>query len=363
MKLTELRESLHNQNIRQIKLMPTPAKLKRENSMTAAMCDQVLEGRIAVRNIITGSDDRFLIIGGPCSMHNPAEYLTFTELFVALAKEVSDVILLVQRSNPLKPRSESGGWQGMAADCSMRGEKDLAEGCRKTRETMAEAVRRGALLATEIMDPDHYQYIDDLPAFAWIGADNCTSTLLRQVASGLSCPVGCKHPKQPGSTISAVRALGWVSVPNTFLSQDDDGRLSQFMTNGNVGCIIHRGFELGGGKNESNYDERSIQASSEFLAKAGLNQHKLVDLSHSNSNKKHEFQVVALEAVLKLVDAGIGHIAGVMWEAYLRGGKQPIPADIRDLLPGISVTDECDGWDRFREHVLKTAEHLRAKRG
>src|SRR3989338_6747014 len=222
MNLSKLNHQLHNRNILGTpRSMPTPAMLKREFKMTREMCRRVIDGREAVRKIITGEDKRFMIAGGPCSMHNPDEFLDYTSLSCKLAKKVSDVILLVERANPLKPRSDNNGWQGMAADHSMKGERDLVEGARVVRRTMLNAVKMGALIATEMMDANHYQYVDDLPVFAWIGADNCTNTRLRQVGSGLSCPVGCKHPKQLDSVVSAVRALGFVSVSNTFLAQDD----------------------------------------------------------------------------------------------------------------------------------------------
>ncbi|MDO8483180.1 MAG: 3-deoxy-7-phosphoheptulonate synthase, partial [bacterium] len=304
MKTKHMLHLLHNQNIRTTRQMPTPAKLKEEFCMTNEMCRRVLEGRGAVRNIITSHDKRFLIAAGPCSMHDHNEYLEYTRRSCQLAEKVSDVILLIQRANPLKPRSESNGWRGMAADHSMKGERDLIASCRKVRHIMWEAVQMGALLATEIMDPNHYQYVDDLPVFAWIGADNCTNTRLREVASGLSCSVGCKHPKQLHSVISAVRALGFVSVSNTFLAQNDHGRFTEFTTEGNIGCIIHRGFEVSPGVHQPNYDRESLRVSREDLQKAGLNQHKLIDLSHSNASKKHEQQVKVLNTVLELRDEG-----------------------------------------------------------
>lgn len=327
--------------------------------MSRKMGGRVILGRNAVRSIIMGLDRRFLIAGGPCSMHDHGEYLEYTKRSCKLATQVSDVILLIQRANPLKPRSEPSGWRGMATDHRMDGGGDLVASCRKVRYLMWEAVRMGALLATEIMDASYYQYVDDLPVFAWIGADNCTNTRLREVASGLSCPVGCKHPKLVGSVISAVRALGFVSTSNTFPAQNDYGQFTEFTTRGNAGCIIHRGYEVGPGVHQSNYDLASLQASSVDLKKAGLNEHKLIDLSHSNSGKRHEQQIGVLEGVLQQVAAGNKDIVGVLWEAYLNAGKQPIPENLADLKAGVSVTDGCDSWETFEEHVLKTAEFLR----
>ncbi len=330
--------------------------------MSREMCERVINGREAVSNILTGADSRFLIAGGPCSMHDEAEYLEYTRRSCELAARVSDVILLIQRANPLKPRSESNGWRGMASDHTMNGEKDLAASSRKVRRIMLEAVRMGALLATEMMDPNHYQNIDDLPVFAWIGADNCTNTRLREVASGLSCPVGCKHPKQPGSLISAVRALGFVSVSNTFPAQNDHGRFTQFTSKGNVGCIIHRGYELGGGMHESNYDLESLEKSKTALATVGLNPRKLIDLSHSNAAKDHTRQREVLTSVLEQVASGNKDVVGVLWEAYLNEGKQPIPANPAELKLGVSVTDPCDSWETYTYHVLQAAETLRGIR-
>lgn len=339
--------------------MPTPAKLKKEFLMTLEMCLRVVSGREAVSDIITGKDSRFLIAGGPCSMHNAEEYLEYTRRSCELAGKVSDVILLVQRANPLKPRSEQNGWRGMATDHTMNGQRDLAASCRKVRQVMWEAVQMGALLATEIMDPNYYQYIDDLPVFAWIGADNCTSTRLREVASGLSCPVGCKHPKQKGTTVSAIRALGFVSNSNTFLAQNDKGRFTEFTTHGNVGCVIHRGFELAPGKHETNFDAESVRVTCEELEKQGLNPNILVDFSHSNAGKKCENQRVVMASVRDQITSGNRRIVGGLWEAYLNVGKQSIPANSDELKPGVSVTDECDSWETFEEQIIKTADFFR----
>ena len=357
--LPELLHLIHNKNISRTRPMPTPANLKREHKMTKVMCKRVVIGRNAVRDIITGLDRRFFVAAGPCSMHDRDEYLEYTRRSCILAGKVSDVILLAQRANPLKPRSEQNGWRGMATDHSMNGAKDLAASCRMVRRVMWEAVEMGALLATEIMDPNYYQYVDDLPVFAWIGADNCTNTRLREVASGLSCTVGCKHPKQLDSVVSAIRALGFVSVSNTFLAQNDYGRFTEFTSRGNTGCIIHRGFEIKSGVHQSNYDKESIETSRLALHEAGLNLNKLVDLNHSNSGKTHTKQRDILAALLVQIAEGNPHIVGVLWEAYLKEGNQSIPVNPADLKPGVSVTDACDSWEVFEEHMLKAAEFLR----
>ncbi|MCR4311533.1 MAG: hypothetical protein NUV54_03160 [Candidatus Taylorbacteria bacterium] len=211
-----------------------------------------------------------------------------------------------------------------------------------------------------MMDPNYYQFWDDLPVFAWIGADNCTNTRIREVCSGLSCPVGCKHPKQLGSLISAVRALGFVSVSNTFLAQNDSGKFTQFTSEGNTGCIIHRGYELKAGEHVPNFSKEEMESSREMLLSAGLNPRKMVDLNHSNSGKDHTKQREVLDSVLAQRADG-NDLVGVVWEVNLEEGKQTMPENPADLKWGVSITDACDSFETMEQKVLQVADALRAK--
>ncbi len=350
-----MKNRLHNINIRTISPLPTPTEMKLAYPLTDAAYTIVAAARKEIAKIILGNDPRLLIVVGPCSIHHSGETLEYARRLAVLAEELKDQLLLVMRFCGDKPRTGKA-WTGFWNDPYMNGSCDIAYGWSESRKLAIKILDLGLPLGCEFLDAENFQRLDDIPSYVWLGARDVGSQRQRQVASGISTPVGFKNHNVGGVNI-ALEAMGVALRANVFVASDDDGRSSRFETKGNALChLIHRGTEKG-----PNYDEASIAYSVEKLKSRDFIPRLVIDSSHANSNKDHRKQAIVIHDVIGQVISGIDVIAGLMYESYLENGNQPFPKNRSELLPGISVTDGCDGWERT-EKVLREAHYRLSRR-
>ncbi|MFO7774308.1 MAG: 3-deoxy-7-phosphoheptulonate synthase [Candidatus Hydrogenedentota bacterium] len=316
-----------------------PRELKEELPMSAAANRTVVEGRDAIKRILSKEDPRLLAVVGPCSIHDSAAAIDYAERLAALSKQVSDRLCLVMRVYFEKPRT-TVGWKGLINDPGMDGCCDLDRGLRLARGLLLKINELGAPCATELLGPIIPQYITDLISWAAIGARTTESQTHREMASGLSMPVGYKN-NTDGGVDSACNAMVSARHAHSFLGMDLDGKISLVRTRGNPdGHIILRG-----GKDRPNYDAASIAEARQKLKKAGLEPTLMVDCSHANSGKKHAHQEAVWRATLKQRVEGDDGIIGMSLESNIHEGNQAIPNDPAQLQYGVSVTDECISWE------------------
>jgi 3-deoxy-7-phosphoheptulonate synthase len=336
------------QNITALDAMPPPDELKQRVPLSARAAATVADGRRAVEAILDGRDPRLLVVVGPCSVHDAATALEYARRLRALADEVSDTLLLVMRVYLEKPRT-SVGWEGFTNDPHLDGSLRVAEGMERGRRLLVEVNELGLPVGSEALDPIAPQYHGDLVSWYAIGARTTESQTHRNIASGLSTPIGFKNATD-GRVEPAVNAIVAASRPHAFLGIDDRGRSAVIRTRGNAhGHLVLRG---GGGR--PNFDSVSVSLAEQELARAGLPRRIVIDCSHANSWKDPALQpVVARDAVNQLRD-GNASIVGLMLESFLEAGSQPISADLSKLRYGCSVTDGCLGWDRTAD-VLREA--------
>ncbi|MDP3996266.1 MAG: 3-deoxy-7-phosphoheptulonate synthase [bacterium] len=347
-------EFTHNINIRSISKLPSPGQMKANLPLTEKSWDTVSEGREVIRRIIAGDDKRMLVIVGPCSIHDTREAVRYAEKLAKFKTFLQEnnsqmPLFLAMRVNCDKPRSRAqtngkASWQGLFNDPKMDGSYDMERGFNLARNMMLQITSLGIPIATEMLEAANYQVIDDCISYVWLGARDSGSQDKKKIASGASTPVGFKNGLS-GSVDSAIHAIEFARHPHVFAAPDDDGVMCRFATNGNShGHLIHRGFE-----DKLNYDSESIRTSSRKLKELGLPERILVDMSHGNSRKDHIKQRGVAESVLEQIEKGERAILGVMYESYLKDGKQEIPTNLHRLRKGVSVTDACDGWERTEE--------------
>ena len=345
-------ERTENLNIRDTLPLVPPEALKRSLPMNPAANETVVKGREGLRRILDGGDPRMLAILGPCSIHDPEAALEYARRLKALADRVQDRILVVMRVYFEKPRT-TVGWKGYIYDPYLDDTCDISMGLREARKLLLAINGLGLPAATEFLDPVVPQYIADLVSWAAIGARTTESQTHRQMASGLSMPVGFKNATD-GSVQVAIDALQSARFPHSFLGLDEAGQTCIVRTKGNR----HGHVVLRGGRNAPNYDAESIAAASSQLRKAGMEPRLVVDCSHANSNKRHEMQEVVCRSIVEQRRNGSAALIGVMVESNLQPGSQKIPADLSQLQYGVSVTDACVGWETTERMVLEAHEAL-----
>jgi 3-deoxy-7-phosphoheptulonate synthase len=307
----------------------------------------VLAGRKVVQDILAGADKRILAIVGPSSINDTDAALEYARRFQALREKVSDRIFLLMRVYFEKPRT-TVGWKGFINDPFLDDSCDISTGVREARRLLLQINAMGIPAATEFLDPIVPQYIADLVSWAAIGARTTESQTHRQMASGLSMPVGFKNGTD-GNIQVAVDALTSARFAHNFLGLDADGRTAIVKTKGNPwGHIVLRG-----GKSKPNYDPESVAEAVGQLRKAGMDTRLVVDCSHGNTQKRHELQETVWQNIVEQKVAGNGALAGAMVESNLYPGNQKIPGDRSQLRYGVSVTDECVGWETTERMVLK----------
>ncbi len=339
---------INNLRVRSITRLISPHDLKTDLPLSPAARKTVLDGRAAVENILERRDPRLLVIAGPCSIHDPKGALDYARRLVALREELVPRAEVLMRVYFEKPRTTIG-WKGLIHDPRLDGSRDMETGIRRARELLLEIVNLGLPAGTEFLDPLVPQYISDLVAWAAIGARTTESQTHRELASGLSMPVGFKNGTD-GELQTALDAMKSARAPHSFLGIDQDGFTSVVHSTGNpLGHLVVRG-----GRGRTNYDPASVADAAIRLAQAGMPPAVMVDCSHANSGKEHARQEIVWDSVLKQRrDNPASPIIGVMLESNLEAGQQDVPANIADLKYGISITDACIGWTQT-ESLLRS---------
>ena len=336
---------LDNVNIDNQEILITPEELKRQLPATEEVKRGISQNREIVRSIIDGTDKRLLLVVGPCSIHNPREAIDYAERLKALSESVNDKLFIVMRAYFEKPRS-TVGWKGLINDPHLDDSFKIAEGLAMARKLLLEISKLGLPLANEALDPITPQYLQELFSWTAIGARTSESQTHREMASGLSCPVGFKNGTD-GSLDVALNALQSVKSPHRFLGISPDGKVSIVTTKGNA----HAHVVLRGGTDGPNYYPENIAVCEEELESIGATQAIMVDCSHANSNKDHTKQGSVLEAVAKQISVGNKSIRGVMLESNLNPGNQKVDSS-QELQYGVSITDACIGWEET-ERLLR----------
>jgi 3-deoxy-7-phosphoheptulonate synthase len=331
-------KQVSNINVLSQELLPTPEEVKRALPLTERAEKTVLAGREAVRRILDHEDHRLFVVVGPCSIHDVEAAREYAARLKKLADDVSDTLLIIMRVYFEKPRT-TVGWKGLINDPDMDDSFRIENGLYMARELLRELAELGLPTATEALDPITPQYLSDLITWTAIGARTTESQTHREMASGLSTPVGFKNATD-GSLSVAINALHAASRPHHFLGINQSGQSAVFRTRGNrYGHVVLRG---GGG--HANYDSVSIAVAEKELTAAKLPLNIAVDCSHGNSNKDYALQpLVAENCTTQIVD-GNRSIVALMLESHLNAGNQPIPQDLAKLQYGVSVTDACIDW-------------------
>jgi 3-deoxy-7-phosphoheptulonate synthase len=325
-------------NVVETRALPSPAALLKELPKTEAQAEFIAKARSDIHRLIFTDDKRFLLVVGPCSIHDPEAGRDYARRLAALSREVSDRIMIVMRVYFEKPRT-TVGWKGLVMDPHLDGSHDIAAGLRLGRTFLRDVLDLGLPTATEFLDPITPQYVADLVCWGAIGARTTESQTHRQMASGLSMPLGFKNGTD-GSIQTAINAIKAAGQPQTFLGINLDGASSAIVTRGNSNCHV----VLRGGSAGPNYAPEHITRTEELLAKAGLPKSILVDCSHDNSAKKPELQPEVMRQLLAQITAGNRSIMGAMVESNLAAGSQPFPQPKSNLRYGVSITDGCIDW-------------------
>lgn len=327
--------------------LPTPVELCNKIKRSSDVEQFVVETRNAINKIIFGDDPRLLVVVGPCSIHDLESGREYAQRLAKLSQELSDRLLIVMRVYFEKPRT-TVGWKGLIMDPKLDGTSDIPLGLEIARSFLTEVLELGLPTATELLDPITPQYIADLICWSAVGARTTESQTHRQMASGLSMPLGFKNATN-GDLKVAINAIQAASQPQTFLGIDNAGQANAITTKGNPNCHI----VLRGGSNGPNYSASDVANAKEIIAKDNLEPAIMIDCSHANSNKDHELQASVFHDV---VDQSITNkqIIGTMLESNINSGKQAFPQDKENLQYGVSITDACIDWETT-EKLLKDA--------
>ncbi len=341
-----------NLRVTEVRRLVTPLQLKGRLPATMAANQTVAEGREQVQRILDGADPRLLVVIGPCSIHDEQSALEYARRLVALRDEVAATQCVVMRVYFEKPRTTIG-WKGLIYDPHLDGSDDVEAGLTRARELLRQINELGLPAATEFLDPIVPQYIDDLVTWAAVGARTTESQTHRQMASGLSMPVGFKNSTD-GTLQVALDAMLSARHPHSFLGIDSGGLTSVIRTTGNpYGHLVLRG-----GKAGTNYDSESIAAADAALKKASLRSGIMVDCSHANSSKMFARQEEVWNSVVAQRVAGTRSLVAMMVESHLNEGNQPLLADRSQLKYGVSITDACVGWEATERMLRQAHEQM-----
>ena len=299
----------------------------------------IVKYREAVRKILHGEDNRFIVICGPCSIHDPASALEYADRLNDLRVLYEDKLIIIMRVYLEKPRS-SIGWKGLINDPNMDGTCNIAEGLRSARKLLLSITSKGLAAGMELLDPLVSHYISDLASWVAIGARTSESQVHREMASGLSMPVGFKNPTN-GNVESVINSIRSAIEPHSFLSINRDGQVCVSKTEGNPDSHL----VLRGSIHGPNYEYDHIQAAKKIMMEKEITSRILIDCSHSNSGKKTLNQIDVCKKVIA-IKKSTDIIAGIMLESNINDGQQSIPDDLSKLKYGISVTDDCLGWEK-----------------
>jgi 3-deoxy-7-phosphoheptulonate synthase len=337
--MSDIQSQLQNVNVLSSDLLATPEEVKRRLPVTDRAADVVFESRAVIRAILERRDPRLFVVIGPCSIHDVAAAREYAGRLRGLAAEVESTMVLIMRVYFEKPRT-TVGWKGLINDPDLDDSFHIEKGILMARELLLHVAELGLPAGTEALDPIMPQYLSELITWTAIGARTTESQTHREMASGLSTPVGFKNGTD-GSLATSINALQSVRHPHHFLGITQQGQSAVFRTRGNA----HAHIVLRGGGGRVNYDAVSIAVAERELTTAGLPANIVVDCSHGNSNKDPSLQpLVAENCVTQIVD-GNRSIVGLMLESHLKGGSQPIPRDLSKLEYGMSITDPCMDWN------------------
>lgn len=337
----------NNLKIKSITPIIAPADMRQVFPMSVESSEFVSASRSQIKSILAGHDRRLMVVVGPCSIHDTKGALEYAERLSRLSQELSDQLFIVMRVYFEKPRTTIG-WKGIINDPDMNGTHQISKGLGIARGLLVKITEMKLPVATEMLDPITPEYLADHLSWGAIGARTTESQTHREMASGLSFPIGFKNGTD-GSLQVAIDAMNAALHSHSFLGVNRDGQTSIIQTTGNPDVHI----VLRGGK-KPNYEPEDIQKTEEMLNKGGLFPTIMVDCSHGNSSKDHERQPVVLDSVLKQIAAGNRSISGVMIESYLEAGNQPIPKDLSQVKYGVSITDKCIDW-KTTERILRDA--------
>ncbi|KAF7599696.1 MAG: 3-deoxy-7-phosphoheptulonate synthase [Candidatus Dactylopiibacterium carminicum] len=352
--------STENLNVVSFDAMLSPEEIKARVPLSDTAAAAVESGRATIKAILDRQDPRPMVIVGPCSIHDPVAGLDYARRLKVLADEVADTLYVVMRVYFEKPRT-TVGWKGFVNDPRMDDSFHIEEGMERGRRFLLDIAELGLPAASETLDPIAPQYYGDLLSWAAIGARTTESQTHREIASGLSSPVGFKNGTD-GSLDSAVNGCLSASRSHAFLGVNDQGLTCIVRTRGNPYSHV----VLRGGAGRPNYDTVSVSLAEQALTKAGLPANIVIDCSHANSWKKPELQPLVMKDVVSQLRNGNRSIVGVMIESFIEAGNQPIPKDLSTLRYGCSVTDGCVSWDTTAQmlHDARTAvrETIAARR-
>jgi 3-deoxy-7-phosphoheptulonate synthase len=330
----------------------SPAFIKSEFPITEEAANLVATTRDRIRQILAGEDARILVVIGPCSIHDVKAALDYGEKLVGLREELKDRLEIVMRVYFEKPRT-TVGWKGSINDPHLDNSYDINTGLRTARKLLLDLTAIGLPAATELLDPITPQYIADLICWTAIGARTTESQIHRQMASGLSMPVGYKNGTD-GNLKTAIDAMLAAKISHHFLGINMDGLASIVKTTGNSdGHLVLRG-----GADRPNYYAEDIELAVKALKQKSLNPNVTIDCSHGNSSKDYSRQPLVLENIAQQIEAGSSHIAGVMIESHLVAGSQSLENRDRPLVYGQSITDACVDWETSQTMLRKLAESV-----
>jgi 3-deoxy-7-phosphoheptulonate synthase len=343
---------LENVNVIGFDPMPTPAEVHARVPLTDRAAETVTRARATLRAILERRDPRVFVVAGPCSIHDPVAALDYAQRLERLAREVAETMFVVMRVYFEKPRTATG-WKGFINDPRMDDSFHIEEGITRARQLLLDLAALGVPTGSEALDPMSPQYLADLISWYAIGARTTESQTHREMASGLSTPVGFKNGTD-GALDVAINAIKSAAHPHSFLGINADGRTAVVRTRGNAyGHLVLRG---GGGR--PNYDSVSVKLAERALAKAGLAPNIVIDCSHANSLKDPSLQPLVFADCVHQIREGSTSIVGMMLESHINPGNQPIPEDLSQLAYGVSVTDACIGWDTTEELLRRAHAEL-----
>lgn len=343
----------NNLKIRSITPIIAPTDLRQVFPVSDEAGEFVNLSRLHIKNILRGLDPRLMVVVGPCSIHDPRAALEYAEKLSRLSEELSDQLFLIMRVYFEKPRTTIG-WKGLINDPDMNGTHQISKGLGIARSLLCTITDMGLPIATEMLDPITPEYLADLLCWGAIGARTTESQTHREMASGLSFPVGFKNGTD-GNLQIAIDAMKSALHSHCFLGVNKEGKSSIIQTTGNPD--VH--MVLRGGTRKPNYAPEDIKKAADMMTKAELQPSIMVDCSHGNSEKNHEKQPFVLEQVVEQIAAGEKNISGVMIESNLEAGNQAISKELDQMKYGVSITDKCIDW-QTTEEILRSA-HGRLK--
>lgn len=346
-----LKDTLNNVRIENEVPLITPDEIKKLLPLNKQLENQIAESRQHIVNILERKDPRLLIVVGPCSIHDTQAAIEYAHKLKKLSEEVSQQLYIVMRVYFEKPRT-TVGWKGLINDPHMDSSFDIEHGLKKARQLLLDITEIGLPIATEALDPNTPQYIADLISWSAIGARTTESQTHREMASGLSMPVGFKNGTD-GSLDVAINAMKSASMPHRFVGINQFGQVSVLQTQGNPhGHVILRG-----GKTP-NYDKENVTKCEDEMKKSGLQPNLMIDCSHSNSNKDYRRQPIVVDSIIEQIENGNHSIIGVMIESHLFEGNQSSDLPKEDMKYGVSVTDACIDFPTTENIMHKMANSL-----